>query len=284
MRPTKYRSTQAQPLTSSNPEVNDEEKNLLHESVIVDEKQVVELEESLYNKKKSIENLAENIEEDTNNTRRLSRMIKMKNINMIPSIIMRDSKEAKEASIKKLTDDLKRSIKERDIIKKFNDMQKIFIKVILLDDKFAHILKVIKDVYEERIKSITNVFPQYNKRIHELNLEVSRLKKFCEEYNIAYKVKANHTRAMNQTLNLSSMMGNELARKKVVVPKLDLTRVVGNFADDKVVFIPAKKKAKLHNFINDDEETMYKEYIESNKKHNKVFNYSTCSHGITSFL
>eukprot|EP00826_Nyctotherus_ovalis_P030326 TRINITY_DN2418_c0_g2_i1.p1 TRINITY_DN2418_c0_g2~~TRINITY_DN2418_c0_g2_i1.p1 ORF type:complete len:308 (-),score=69.52 TRINITY_DN2418_c0_g2_i1:132-1055(-) len=307
MRPSKYRSNNTQkPLTSCNPGLNYRETNTLFKSVTLESNPPVELHNlgtSLYDKKQSIENLAENIEEDVNNTRRISCLIKMKSFNMIPSIVMRDSREVKEAAIRKLADEVRKCANETDSMKRFSDMERVFTKVILLDDKFAHILKVIKTVYEERIRSIVGVFPQYNKRINDLSTELNKLKKLCEESKISWKTENTNSRIkgkyntsnvdMSKTMSLSTVIegyrGQLFKKSKgTVIPRLDLTKVRGNFPNEKIPFVPAKQKPCLYDSISDDEEeTLYKEIsknIDCDKNRNIAFNYSTCSHGNKTFL
>lgn len=300
MRPTKYRSNNAQkPL-------NYKETKALFKSVALDSNLPAELHNlgaSLYDRRQSIENLAENIEEDVNNTRRISCLIKMKSFNMVPSVVMRDSREVKEAAVRKLADEVRRCANETDCMKRFSDMERVFTKVILLDDKFAHILKVIKTVYEERIRNLVGAFPQYNKRINDLSTELNKLKKLCEESKISWKTEGTNSRIkgkystsnadMSRTMNLSAAIGGYRSQlfkksKETVIPRLDLTKVRGNFPNEKIPFVPAKQKPCLYDSISDDEEeTLYKEIsknMDCDKNRNIAFNYSTCSHGNKTFL
>ena len=264
--------------------LNNSGKNILSKSLHLDKRpssSINNLNGSFCYKENLIETISDNIEEDVNNTRRLSCMIKMKNINMIPSRVMRYNKEESQNPIVTIANELRKFITEKDEVKKFNDIERIFSRVILLDEKFSHILKIIKNVYEERIKKLTNLFPQYNKRIYDLTFEVAQLKKLYEEVKVptlySTKINLNKTNYDTEEISISfpTSVKNTIdniskKNKELYIPKLDLSKVEGNFPNEKIVYVPIKKTN-----INDNEGFGSNKYY---KKRHKTLNASVFSH------
>ena len=211
-----------------------------------------------------LDDIADNIEEDVNNTERIGYMLKVDCIRMEPSRPMR-AKSEKESWYKRKTQDeistlkrvLERISNEKDSDKRFSAASAVFTKVIATDKNLAPILKGLKKIYEERISMISQKVVEHEQKMRNIANELVAVKKENAElkdkailietqknYNTADLNNSTCSKRSKQALLNASSSGCRKI-KGVAIPKLDLSRLPKKFHNEKLIVVPTKGKEVL---------------------------------------
>jgi len=133
------------------------------------------------------EDIADNIEEDVNNTWRIGHKLKIEhNVNMVPSRPMKISSDKEnpgrislESTQQKLEFTMKKVMNETDQNRKFDYANTLFNLIITNsnDYKLTTQLKELKKIYDTKIEMLSNKVPQNEKKIREITHEIQNLQK-----------------------------------------------------------------------------------------------------------
>lgn len=156
---------------------------------------------------------------------------------------------------------LERVLTEKNADKKFTFVSALFLKLIAADAKHGWVLEEVKAAYDRRLQGLTQKAVQHKAKVDELMKSVQLLTR--ESKDLKHKLalaqlKNNSTKlsrlvttpkkycekAQSPMPEAPSKTPIQKAKKGIVIPKLDLSKVKNNFENDKVVYIPAKPRPK----------------------------------------